>query len=82
MALAMDPQPQAILFMTDGQSGEKSDDIAKSIAAKAKKDNITINTVSLMEPKAQEAMAALAKRTGGQFTIVHKGGKREQVELK
>ena len=82
MALSMDPQPQAILFMTDGVSGEKSEEIARRIGAKAKSKGITINTVSLMEPRAQEAMATLAKRTGGQFTIVHKGGKREQVELK
>ena len=82
MALSMDPLPQAILFMTDGVSGNDSDDIAKKIAAKAKSKDITINTVSLMEPKAQEAMATMAKRTGGQFTIVHQGGKREQVKLK
>jgi hypothetical protein len=82
MALSMDPLPQAIFFMTDGVSGNDSDEIAKQIAAKAKSKDITINTVSLMEPKAQEAMATMAKRTGGQFTIVHQGGKREQVKLK
>ncbi|YCM46608.1 VWA domain-containing protein [Verrucomicrobiaceae bacterium 227] len=82
MALSMDPLPQAILFMTDGLSGKESDDVAKKIAAKAKSKDITINTVALMEPRAQGAMSTLAKRTGGQFTIVHKGGKREQVKLK
>lgn len=81
MALSMDPLPQAILFMTDGVSGKESDEIAKRIGAKAKTKDITINTVSLMEPKAQGAMATLAKKTGGQFTIVHKGGKREHVNL-
>jgi hypothetical protein len=78
----MDPLPQAILFMTDGVSGKESSEIAKNVAAKAKSKDITINTVALMEPKAQEAMGTLARRTGGQFTIVHEDGKREHVMLK
>jgi len=82
MALSMDPLPQAILFMTDGVSGKESSEIAKNVAAKAKSKDITINTVALMEPKAQEAMGTLARRTGGQFTIVHEDGKREHVMLK
>ena len=41
-----------------------------------------INTVAMMEPKAEEAMKELAKRTGGQFTIVQKGGKVKLVQLK
>lgn len=41
-----------------------------------------INTVAMMEPKAEAAMKDLAKRTGGQFTIVQKGGKVKLVPLK
>ncbi|MDA7882267.1 hypothetical protein N9A94_08170, partial [Akkermansiaceae bacterium] len=82
MAFEMDPLPQAIFFMTDGVSGKESLDIAKRIGAKAKSKGTVINTVSLMEPKAQEAMGTLAQKSGGQFTIVHKDGKREPVELK
>ena len=41
-----------------------------------------INTVAMMEPKAEAAMKDLAKRTGGQFTIVGQGGKAKLVPLK
>jgi hypothetical protein len=33
-----------------------------------------INTVAMMEPKANEPMANLAKKTGGAFTITGKDG--------
>jgi len=82
MAFEMDPLPQAIFFMTDGVSGKESLSIAKKIGSQARTKGVVVNTVSLMEPRAQEAMGTLAKRSGGQFTIVHKDGKREAVELK
>ena len=82
MAFDMDPLPQAIFFMTDGVSGKESLDIAKKIGSRARTKGIIINTVSLMEPRAQEAMGTLAKKSGGQFTIVNKDGKREPVDFK
>ena len=80
MAIGMDPPPQMIFFMTDGQTGGDAVASAKKIAAKAKSKRITINTVAMMEPRAESAMKELAKRTGGQFSMidskgkVHKGG--------
>lgn len=82
MAFDMDPLPQAIFFMTDGVSGKESLDIAKKIGSRARTKGVVINTVALMEPRAQEAMGTLAKRSGGQFTIVNKDGKREPVDFK
>jgi hypothetical protein len=74
MALAMEPRPDVIFFMTDGVAGGKSADIAKDIGRKAKSANVIINTVAMMIPKAQEPLKDLAKRSGGQFSIVREGG--------
>jgi hypothetical protein len=82
MALAMDPQPDVIFFMTDGAAGKKSTDIAKEIGKKARSQKVVINTVALMVPQAREPLKELAKLTGGQFSIVQEGGKVEVVPLK
>ena len=79
MALSMDPQPQVIYFMTDGSAGKDSGDTARKIGAKAKRKGVIINTVALMQPKAHDPMEDLAKRSGGSFTIVEKGGKVKKV---
>jgi hypothetical protein len=81
MALAMDPPPQVVFFMTDGVTGGDAVALAKAVAAKAKAKKITINTVAMMEPRAEEAMKELAKRTAGQFTIIETGGKVRQVPM-
>jgi hypothetical protein len=75
MAISMNPPPDVIFFMTDGVTGGDAEALAKDIAAKAKSKKITINTVAMMEPRAEQAMKDLAKRTGGQFTVIDKGGK-------
>ncbi len=75
MALKMDPPPQTIFFMTDGVTGGKVMDTVRSIARTAKKHRVVINTVAMMQPRAEAAMKELAKLTGGQFTIIEKGGK-------
>lgn len=79
MALSMDPPPQVIYFMTDGSAGPDSAGTARRIGAKAKSKGIVINTVALMEPRAHASMDDLAKRTGGGFTVVEKGGKVKKV---
>lgn len=75
MAIAMEPPPQMIFFMTDGITGGNALSVAKSLAARAKAKNITINTVAMMEPRAGDAMKELAKRTGGQYSMIDKSGK-------
>ncbi len=76
MAIAMNPPPDVVFFMTDGVMEQRDMmRLTRGIAAKAKARNVTINTVAMMEPGAEEPMADLAKRTGGSFTIVGKDGK-------
>jgi len=71
MALAMEPAPDVINFMTDGATGNV-DDVIKKIAKLAIKRGTKINCVALMEPRAKKGMQKLAKATGGQFTLVEK----------
>lgn len=76
MALEMDPAPEIIFFMTDGAvSGRDMMALTKSLASVANTHRTVINTIALMEPKAEEPMADLAKRTDGQFTVVNGAGK-------
>lgn len=82
MAISMNPPPDVIFFMTDGVTGGNAEALAKDMASKAKARKITINTVAMMEPRAERAMKDLAKRTGGQFTVIEKGGNVRQVPLK
>ena len=82
MALAMNPKPDIIFLMTDGSAGGKSLEVAKEIGRKAKKEGVIINTIALMLPQAKEAMADIAKRTGGIFTMVDKDGKTSEPEIK
>jgi len=75
IAIAMQPPPEIIFFMTDGIMEQRDMlRLTRGIAAKAKAKGVVINTVAMMEPGAEEPLADLAKRTGGQFTIVEKGG--------
>ena len=69
-ALDMEPAPDIIVFMTDGSSGSKSLEIAKEYGKKAGRKGIVINTVALMEPKAEEGMKLLADLSGGSATNV------------
>jgi len=79
MAFNMEPPPQIIFFMTDGVTGGKMDDITRRIASRARSKDIVINTVAMMEPRAMASMKEIAKKTGGQFTIIEKDGKARQV---
>ena len=81
MALEMDPAPQIIFFMTDGAVGGDMVKLAKRLGHRAKTKGTVINTVAMMQPKAEAAMKELAKRTGGQFTIVKENGKVELVPI-
>jgi len=80
MALAMDPAPDIVFFMTDGVSASGKDPQAiRAISQRAKSRKTVINTIAMMEPKAEEAMKALAHGTGGQFSIIRKDGSVEIV---
>jgi hypothetical protein len=76
MAFDMEPPPQIVFFMTDGAVGGRDMmKLTKDLAAIANKKGIMVNTIAMMEPKANEPMADLAKRTGGEFTIIGSDGK-------
>ncbi len=81
MAFAMEPPPQIVFFMTDGSmSGRDMMSLTRKLAAKAKTNDIVVNSIAMMEPRAEESMFELAKRTDGVFTIVEKGGKSREVK--
>lgn len=81
-ALEMDPQPDTIYFMTDGNAGVGTMDIAKEMGRAARRKGITINCIALMVPAAQDGLKELAKRSGGLFTIIEQNGKAREVPLK
>jgi hypothetical protein len=78
MALDMNPLPQVVYFMTDGVASG-SGAWARELGGKARSKGVRINCIALMEPRAHDDMNELAKLTGGQFTIVTKGGKHKRV---
>ncbi len=77
VALSLSPTPDTIVFMTDGDGGDKK--IVREIARTANKKSITINTISLMQPKATEHIAKLSELTGGSSVIVHADGSSEDL---
>lgn len=74
MAMSMKPLPQVIFFMTDGIAGRDSDKVAMDVALRAKAAGVQINTVAMMEPKAEDAMKSLSKYHDGSFTLITKDG--------
>lgn len=82
MAFDMDPKPELVVFLTDGSSGNDSLDRAKKLGDTAKTREIRVNTIALMEPAARTAMAELARRSGGEFTLIDKNGKKVKQGLK
>lgn len=65
----MKPQPDVVIFMTDGATQSSVSD-ARKISAQARRKNITINAIALKEPKAREGMIILAEETGRTATMV------------
>lgn len=68
-ALEMRPQPDVIIFMTDGHAGSYQrtvDEVTKI----AKRKGVVINAISLLQPLATDKMKQLAKETGGKAFIV------------
>lgn len=76
MVFAMEPPPQIVFFMTDGAVGGRDMmKLTNDLAAAARENGIVVNTIAMMEPKANAPMANLAKQTGGEFTIIGSDGK-------
>jgi len=75
MAINISPSPEQIFFMTDGLTGTGASGAiktAKKIGAKASNKSITINTIALLAPTAEEALQHLADVTGGNYKLVNR----------
>lgn len=81
-ALDMKPKPDIIFFMTDGVAGSNTGSVSEEIAKEAKKKGVIVNCIALMEPKAKEHMAHIARESGGIFTEIQKDGKIIEHDLK
>ncbi len=78
-ALQLDPLPDVIYFMTDG-SCKTAKASAIAIAAEAKAKGVRINSIAMMEPKAERPMKYMAAETGGDFVVITKAGECELHE--
>lgn len=74
LALGMQPAPEVIYFMTDGIVSKKVYETIDELTRTARRRGTVINTISMMEPDAADAMRALAKQSGGAFTQVNADG--------
>lgn len=81
MAMLMEPAPEVIYFMTDGlMRGTDMMELAGELGREARRKGIVINSIAMMEPDAEQAMAELALKTGGQFTVIANDGEAKVKE--
>lgn len=75
MALKGVPKPDFIFFMTDGNRADAEGwlDVVTNFNIRSNKKTI-IHTTAMMEPDAARELDDLAKRNGGNFTIVNADG--------
>jgi hypothetical protein len=74
MALELKPAPDIIYFMTDGIVSRNVDEIIDDLSRTARRRKCIINTISMMEPEAADAMRSLAQKSGGTFTMINPDG--------
>ncbi len=79
MAFEMRPKPDAIIFMTDGLSGD-GDKVAAKYGDLARKHDISISAIALVLPAARESMETLAKKSNGSFAIIDRKGRKTESE--
>ncbi len=70
-AQMMDPPPDVIFFMSDGTGGNAPDPILKFNRSHGK---AKINTFAMQTVQGAKEFNEIAEKTGGEFTIVLKGG--------
>ncbi len=68
----MNPPPDVVFFMSDGSGGNNPPPI---LSMNKKKGSPQINTIAMQTKSGAAQFAAIAKGTGGTFTIVDKNGK-------
>ena len=71
MAFALDPLPEVIFFLTDGDSlGFQLDELIQKMP---KKKRIVINTIAFGNNSTQKLLQDIATTTGGKYTFVQTG---------
>jgi len=71
-AFALNPRPDVIFFLTDGQIPE---DTPTRVAAKnTRGSRVEINCIAFGEERGQDALRRIADESGGQFRLVPVGG--------
>lgn len=81
-ALWLNPKPDVIYFLTDGAvtRGDVMVDEVLKVERRVKGPSTKINTIAMMQPRATENLLTLAKKTKGQFTIIHEDGTTEVIK--
>ena len=76
MALSMEPKPDIVYFMTDGAVRDAEAEV-KLVTRLNRRGKVKtkIFTTAMMEPKAAEHLYGLAKKNGGEFSIVRADGR-------
>ena len=75
LALNLDPAPQRIFFMTDGETARQETVAEEIIAYSGMRGNPVIDTIALMVPGASPALRRLSQATGGRHALVIAGGR-------
>lgn len=71
-AFALQPLPEVIYFLTDGELSGFSLEILRSMIPN--KSRIIINTIAFGSDSSQKLLHEIASMTGGQFTFIQTGG--------
>ena len=73
-ALHLEPAPEQIFFMTDGEIARQDEVITGILELARERGNPSIHTTALMVPGASKALHRLATATGGRHSLVIAGG--------
>ena len=75
MALQMKPKPDVVYFLTDGAVGNGQQAVDQVLKINNRGKKAKINTIAMMLPKrGADLLGELAKKTGGEFTVVMADG--------
>ncbi len=79
MALSLNPKPDVVYFLTDGavSNGQQAVDETLKLNRRGGRP-AKINTIVMMQPRAEDLLGELADKTGGEFTVVKADGSVER----
>ena len=70
--LAMDPRPDVIFFLTDGEIPAGTDENVAALNARG--EPVVINTIAFGNPSSQDQLKRMANRSGGAYRFVPTAG--------